>query len=235
MVLCALFVGLISYSAYRLRMKQIHDRFKAVLAERTRLAREMHDTLIQGCVSVSAMLEAASSGDINDNESRLHLIAYSATQIRATVDEARQAVWNLRGDERSLIDLDTALQRMAERIGREHGIDMACRMRGKPFAISQPASHELMMVAREAVFNSILHGHASKIEAELIYADESLSLSIKDNGQGFDAAGVFSEGHFGLRGMRERIHRFQGRFEIESTPRQGTRVRVVIPRAAIVQ
>ena len=103
-------------------MKQIHDRFKAVLAERTRLAREMHDTLIQGCVSISALLEAASSREIDDNESRLHLIDYAATQIRATVDEARQAVWNLRGEERTIVDLETALRRMAERMGREYGV-----------------------------------------------------------------------------------------------------------------
>ncbi len=234
MAICVLAAGLVSFFSYQVRMKQIHDRFKAVLAERTRLAREMHDTLIQGCVSISALLEAASSGEIEDNESRLHIIDYAATQIRATVDEARQAVWNLRGEE-TLIDLDTALRRMAERIGREHGVEMIYRLSGEPFPISQPATHELMMVAREAVFNSILHGHAQQIEAELTYAGESLSLSIEDDGTGFDTAEVFSEGHFGLRGMRERISRFNGKFEIESTPGKGARVRVEIPRAAIVQ
>ena len=112
-VLCALALGLLAVSAYQVRMKQIHGRFKAVLAERTRLAREMHDTLIQGCVSISALLEAASSREVDDNESRLHLIDYAATQIRATVDEARQAVWNLRGEGQTLIDLEAALKRMA--------------------------------------------------------------------------------------------------------------------------
>ena len=107
--LCVLLVALLSILAYQTRMKQMHDRFKAVLAERTRLAREMHDTLIQGCVSISALLEAASSSEVDDNESRSHLIDYAATQIRATVDEARQAVWNLRGEERTIVDLETAL------------------------------------------------------------------------------------------------------------------------------
>ena len=232
---CVLLVALLSISAYQVRMKQIHDRFKAVLAERTRLAREMHDTLIQGCVSISALLEAASSGEVEDSESRSHLIDYAATQIRATVDEARQAVWNLRGEEGKLVDLETALQRMAERIGREHGVEMVYRLLGKPFAISLPAAHELMMVAREAVFNAILHGHAQKIVAELCYADESLALTVKDDGQGFDAAKAFSEEHFGLRGMQERIHQFNGKFEIESAPHQGTSVRLEIPRATIAQ
>lgn len=233
--LCVLFLALASILAYQVRMKQIHGRFKAVLAERTRLAREMHDTLIQGCVSVSALLEAASSGEIDDNESRLHLIDYAATQIRATVDEARQAVWNLRGDEHTSMDLETALRHMAERIGREHDVNMLYRLAGKPFDVDLPARHELMMVAREAVFNAILHGHAKHIEAKICYAGESLSLTVKDDGEGFDTAEAFSDGHFGLRGMQERIHRFEGKFEIDSAPRQGTRVRVEIPRAAIAQ
>jgi signal transduction histidine kinase/ligand-binding sensor domain-containing protein len=231
--LCVLVAGLVFILAYQLRMKQIHDRFKAVLAERTRLAREMHDTLIQGCVSISALLEAASSSEIDDNESRLHMIDYAATQIRATVDEARQAVWNLRGEEHAPIDLEAALQRMAERIHREHGVEMAYRLRGKPFTVSQPAAHELMMVAREAVFNALLHGHAQHIEADLAYASESLALTVKDDGRGFDAAEAFTEEHFGLLGMRERMNRFGGRLEIESAPRQGTRLRVEIPRSAV--
>jgi signal transduction histidine kinase len=230
--ICVLFAALLSVFAYQVRMKQIHDRFKAVLAERTRLAREMHDTLIQGCVSISALLEAASSGEV-DNESRSHLIDYAATQVRATVDEARQAVWNLRGEEHALVDLEIALQRMAERIGREHGVEVVYRLLGKPFAIALPATHELMMVAREAVFNAILHGHAQQIETELSYADESLSLTIKDDGQGFDAAKAFSDEHFGLCGMQERVHQFNGKFEIESAPLKGTCVRLRIPRTAI--
>ncbi len=233
--LCVLFVALVSILAYQVRMKQIHGRFKAVLAERTRLAREMHDTLIQGCVSISALLEAASSSEVDDNESRAHMIEYAATQIRTTVDEARQAVWNLRGEERAPVDLETSLERMAERIGREHGVEMVYRLHGKPFAINLPATHELMMVAREAVFNAILHGRAKQVEAEICYACESLSLTVKDDGEGFDASEPFSDEHFGLRGMRERIHRFDGKFEIESIPRHGTRIRVEIPSAKIAQ
>jgi len=231
--LCVLTLALLAVSAYQVRIKQIHGRFKAVLAERTRLAREMHDTLIQGCVSISALLEAASSREVDDNESRLHLIDYAATQIRATVDEARQAVWNLRSEGQTLIDLETALKRMAERIGREYDVEIVYRLSGKPFAINLPATHELMMVAREAVFNAILHGHAKKVEAEICYGDDSLALTVQDNGRGFDAAEAFSDGHFGLRGMRERIHRFNGEFDIQSIPQQGTRVRVEIPRAAV--
>ncbi|HEX4031422.1 MAG TPA: two-component regulator propeller domain-containing protein [Terracidiphilus sp.] len=232
-VLCVLGAVLLSYFAYRMHVQQIKGRFKAVLAERTRLAREMHDTLIQGCIAVSALLKAASSGEVDDPESRLHLIDYASTQIHSTIDEARQAVWNLRGEERASVDLPAALERMADRVCHEHGLRVTNRSRGKPFPISLQAAHEILMVARESVFNAILHGHAYEIDVEIAYLADSLSLTVKDKGRGFDASDAFTAGHFGLRGMRERIHRFHGKFEIESAAHQGTRVGVEIPRAAI--
>ncbi|MFP5209783.1 MAG: two-component regulator propeller domain-containing protein [Acidobacteriota bacterium] len=231
--LCALGILLLSFFGYQVRMQQINGRFTAVLAERTRLAREMHDTLIQGCIAVSALLKAAASDEVDDNESRMHLIDYAATQIHTTIDEARQAVWNLRGEEHVSVELPVALRRMAERVSHEHGLKITSHSHGRPFPISLQAGHEVMMVARESVFNAILHGHAHEIDVELGYMTDTLSLTVKDTGLGFEASNAFIEGHFGLRGMRERIHRFHGKFEIESTPRQGTRIGVEIPRADI--
>jgi signal transduction histidine kinase len=90
-----------------------------------------------------------------------------------------------------------------------------------------------MMVARESVFNAILHGRAQEIEMEVAYLDDFLTLSVKDDGQGFDASKAFSDGHFGLRGMRERIQQLGGKFEIQSTPERGTHVHAKIPRLTL--
>jgi ligand-binding sensor domain-containing protein/signal transduction histidine kinase len=229
--LCILALGLASVLGYQLRMKQLHGRFKAVLAERTRLAREMHDTLIQGCAGVSAMLEAASSCEAEDSETRQHLIEFASTQIRSTMDEARQAVWNLRGGEQASSDLATCLQQMAERLSREYGVRVDLRNEGKPFPIRQQDIHEIMMVAREGFFNAVLHGHPEEIRAELRFSSSALEMLLSDDGQGFDLARTPSEGHYGLQGVRERIHRLGGEVEIESMPHQGTRLRVTIPRA----
>ena len=124
--LCALLAGLIAVAAYQMRIRQVHGRFEAVLAERTRLAREMHDTLIQGCASVSAMLEAAAGCAPDDAESRQHLIEYPSTQIRVAMDEARQAVWNLRGSEEGEANLAGSLQQMSQRVSREYGVAAEC-------------------------------------------------------------------------------------------------------------
>lgn len=232
-VLCALSVLLFYFFVYAMRMHQIQGRFDAVLSERTRLAREMHDTLIQGCIAVSTLLKAASSRDVDDPESRLHLIDYASTEIHATIDEARQAVWNLRSEERASVELLAALESMAKRVSYEHGLKISSRAHGKPFPISPPAAHEVLMVARESVFNAILHGHAQEIDIELGYLADSLTMNIKDNGRGFDVSQAFSEGHFGLLGMRERVDCFNGRLEIESSAHHGTRIGIEIPRAAI--
>ncbi|MGB7549255.1 MAG: two-component regulator propeller domain-containing protein [Terracidiphilus sp.] len=233
MALCALALGLISVLAYQLRMRQVHGRYEAVLAERSRLAREMHDTLIQGCAGVSAMLEAASSCERDDDESRLHLIDYANTQIRATMDEARQAVWNLRAGEQVPTDLCTSLAQMAGRMSREYDVHVDCRSIGNAFPIGQQETHELMMVAREAFFNAVLHGHPKEIGAELRFSADALEMLLTDDGEGFDPKAKPEDGHYGLQGMRERIHRFGGQLTIESQTHQGTQIQVTIPRAGL--
>jgi ligand-binding sensor domain-containing protein/signal transduction histidine kinase len=230
---CALLAVLLSIFAYRVRMKRIHDRFNAVLAERARLAREMHDTLIQGCAGTSAMLEAAANCEAGDHESRQHLIEYASTQIRSTMDEARQAVWNLRAAESSPNDLASNLEQMAARLRREYGIRIECGTEGSIFPVGQRATHELMMVAREGMFNAVLHGEPEAIRAELRFSPNALEMILTDDGKGFDLAALAAEGHYGLQGVRERVSRLGGAVEIDSKPHQGTRLRVTMPRASL--
>ena len=228
--LCALLVGLIAVAAYQVRIRQVHGRFAAVLAERTRLAREMHDTLIQGCASVSAMLEAASGCPPDDAETRQHMIEYASTQIRAAMDEARQAVWNLRGKEPGQETLVGSLEQMSKRVSREYGVEAECSVEGSPFAVGQQATHELMMVAREGLYNAVLHGEPEKIATRLKYTNDAVALEIADDGRGFDTAATAANGHYGLEGLRERVARMKGAVEIESAPGKGTTVRVRVPR-----
>ena len=231
--LCVLAAGLAAIAAYQVRIRQVYGRYEAVLAERTRLAREMHDTLIQGCASVSAMLEAASGCALDDSESRQHLIEYASTQIRATMDEARQAVWNLRDSEKAPSTLAASLQQMGERISREYGIAVECVVTGTPFPLGQQGTHELAMVAREGLYNAVLHGHPQRIFTELQFSAKHLEMLLRDDGEGFDAVAVSAEGHYGLQGLRERVHRFEGDVQIESQPGRGTTVRVTIARAKL--
>ena len=230
---CVLFSCPVAILLYRERRNRARELSQAMLAERSRFARELHDTLIQGCASVSAMLEAASACDPGDNETRQHMIDYANTQVRATMDEARQAVWNLRKGEEAWTDLATCIAQSAERLSREYGVRMDCQTEGKVFPIRQPETHELMMVVREAFFNAVLHGHATAIVAELTFSKHELDMVISDNGRGFDMTRASWEGHYGLQGMRERVQGVGGSLWMGSLPQHGTWVWVNISRAKL--
>jgi signal transduction histidine kinase len=193
----------------------------------------MHDTLIQGCASVSAMLEAASSCDPDDSETRQHMIEFANTQILTTMDEARQAVWNLRRGEQAPSEMATSLAQMADRLSREYGVRVDRSSTGIAFPIGQQETHELMMVVREAIFNAILHGHPKVVTIDMRFTLQALEMNLSDDGVGFDVGVAPWDGHYGLQGMRERVLRFGGAFTIDSAPNQGTRIRVVIPKASL--
>jgi ligand-binding sensor domain-containing protein/signal transduction histidine kinase len=232
LVSCVAMLMLIIFGVHRMRVQQVRVRFEAVLQERSRLAREMHDTVIQGCASVSALLEALSSMNHSGGELQNNLMDTAREQVRTTIDEARQAVWNLRHETGAVTDIGERISRMAGQVMNEFGVLVVCESSGKPFALSQSAAHELLMVAREAVYNSALHGSPGRIEVHLTFARRELVMSVLDNGRGFNiekAAG--SNGHhYGLVGMRERVERTGGRFRIDSTIGKGTHVEVQLPR-----
>jgi len=233
--LCAAAIGILSILAYQVRMKQIRGRFSAVLAERSRLAREMHDTLIQGCAGVSAMLEAVRSCDPEDRESRAHFVEFANAQIRDLMDEARQAVWDLRRGDDVQSNLVDSIHQTAERLSGEYGVSIKCSTSGEPFPMGQQQVHELLMIAREALFNAILHGHPGSIEVQMQYTARVFELLIRDDGRGFDSLADFSDDHhYGLQGMKERVERLGGTLAIESRPSLGTSVLATLPRAALI-
>ena len=219
-------------AVYRIRLWQIKMRFEAALDERSRLAREMHDTVIQGCASVSALLEALSSLNRLEDRMTQDLLEHARVQVRSTIDEARQTVWNLRQQKPSEDMLGSALQRMAEQICRESGVPITFELSGKPFVLNQVATHELMMIAREAVYNAVLHGKPAKIELKTCFSKTNLTLEVQDNGAGFDTAMIqpAQARHYGLVGMRERVHAMGGRFHLESKLGKGTHLRIQISR-----
>lgn len=230
--ICLLFVAAVILGIYHFRLWQIKMRFEAVLDERGRLAREMHDTVIQGCASVSALIEAVSSLLKREDQLTQNLIEHARTQIRTTIDEAREAVWNLRRNKASESSLATALQGMAEQTAREFSIPVTCELTGRAFVLNQFATHELLMMVREALHNAVLHAKPGKIEIRVAFARNDLTLQVRDDGLGFDPAalGTDQDHHYGLVGMRERVQSVGGRFKLESTAGKGTEVRIQIPR-----
>lgn len=231
LTLCTLSLAAAAWSVHKFRVGQLRARFQAVLNERTRLAREMHDTLIQGCVSVSALLEAYLSLGPEEADTRQNLMEYACTQLRTTVDEAREAVWNLRQRPASVILLAPLLRSISEQIHREFGIPVECTVSEESFELPKDTVHELLMVVREAIYNAVRHGHPRKVQITVCFDRNECELRIADDGIGFELHGLSSSqvGHYGVVGMQERIQRIGGKFVVESSPGVGTEVLIRVP------
>jgi ligand-binding sensor domain-containing protein/signal transduction histidine kinase len=227
---CAGLIALLVFGLYQYRVRQVRVRFEAVLEERSRLAREMHDTVIQGCTGVSALLEALAMEDETDSRGA-GLMDFARTQLRSTIDEAREAIWNLRKPD-DAGSLGEKLESMTRQVSSEFQVPVAWSINGAPFAVTEPVAHDLLMVAREAVYNSMLHGHPSRVGVALSYKSSELVLDLEDDGCGFNPlqADQGNGHHFGLKGMQERVERSGGKFHLASAPGKGARIEVRLPR-----
>lgn len=233
--LCLALVGLMSLVAYRRRVRLLQLRFRAVLEERGRLAREMHDTVIQGCTSVSALLEAISSLERENDALQEELLNFARAQMRTTINEARHAVWNLRHGDEPQQEISQSAATIADHASREFGVAVASRSEGSPFPVPNSVAHEVLMVVREAVYNAVLHGKPAHVWIEFRYRPDEVEVEVRDDGAGFDPGAVPSDGqtHYGITGMQERVQRLNGRIEWISSPGQGATVRFVIQRTAL--
>ena len=223
--------GLVIFAAYQFRVRQVRSRFEAVLEERSRLAREMHDTVIQGCTGVSALIEALSMENTGKDDST-GLLDFARLQLRATINEAREAIWNLRQSDDDTGSIGERIEKMTVQVSTEFNIPVSFALTGTPFGLSHPIAHDLLMVAREAVFNAVLHGAPAHVNVALEYTHSDLTLAVADDGCGFDSELMERQRghHFGLRGMRERVARCGGVFNLATVVGQGVRVDVRLPR-----
>jgi signal transduction histidine kinase len=231
MAVCLLLFGLLIYGIYQYRVRHVRARAEAVLEERSRLAREMHDTVIQGCTGVSALLEALSMEGEN-NGARSGLMDFARLQLRTTIGEAREAIWNLHQPDGDAGSLGEKLESMTTLVGSEFDVPVAFSIGGTPFPVSYPVAHDLLMVAREAVSNAVLHGRPAHVQVSLVYKSRELILSFADDGCGFDTGQLEIQNghHFGLIGMRERIERWGGEFRLTSAIGAGVRIEVRFAR-----
>ncbi len=159
------------------------------------------------------------------------LLERARCEVRATVDEARQAIWNLRHGPGDGSDLVPAVTRLAERLGLESGVKIEVESTGGPLALGAETEESLVLLIREALQNAIRHAAPKKAAVRLTFERRRLRVAIEDDGCGFDpAAGSAQDGrHYGLTGMRERVEKLGGDYELTSAPGSGTHVRLSIP------
>jgi signal transduction histidine kinase len=204
--------------------------FDATLRERQRLAADLHDTLEQGLTGIAFRVETmvVQRTKAQDNSENLDRVRHLLAGVR---EDVRRSVWNLRADALEGHTLAEALQATVDRLAGESDLIGAVEIEGAPFVLPDLIAGNLLLLAQEAMTNALKHGDPRSILVRLVFAEETLRLSVEDDGQGFDPAQAATprEGHFGIQGMRERVKRLGGVFEIESAPGRGTRVAVTVP------
>ncbi len=223
-MLMAVIVGAAALAAYRLRLGRLRGQFLAVIAERNRMARELHDSLLQGMAA--AALEI---GNVRDRigpgpaASRLEAVENA---LSASLAETRRLVWNLRDGAGPSEDLGQALWRLAARLSEGRPISCTVDTQGRAWPLPQAAQTGLFRIAQEALTNAIKHARPGRVDLQLSYEPETVVLSVIDDGCGFDEtrAADGRTGHFGLLGMRERARALGAQLVVTSRPGRGTAV-----------
>jgi signal transduction histidine kinase/ligand-binding sensor domain-containing protein len=233
-VLLALLLIALALLALRLRLLRAEREFRAVLGERNRIAREIHDTLAQGYVGISVQLEVLTELlRHNKVEAATKHLDTTRGYVREGLADARQSIWALRSQDSAETTLPVQMRRMVEQAGG-HGLEAQFGIYGAYRALPPGMEREIVRVAQEAIHNVKKHAAANKLSVQLEYSPGEIVLEVRDDGRGFEtrhggAPADAQPGHFGLMGMRERAAAIGGSLEVESAPDAGTAVRLRAP------
>jgi signal transduction histidine kinase len=216
-----------------MRVAQLHGRYAATAAERNRMARELHDNLLQGTAGALMQLKALRKRFVPDDEAPPASDVAGEIQgieevLAANVEETRRSIWELREQSADLPALAPALTRVVQRM-RRPGVDIRLTVQGEIAPLPAHVGQELVRIAQEAITNALEHAHPRTIELGVRQHAGQLVLTIGDDGAGFDPGGApgAAAGHFGLTGMRERAAAL-GDFNLTSEPGRGTRIEVTV-------
>jgi ligand-binding sensor domain-containing protein/two-component sensor histidine kinase len=227
------FVASLILGVYFLRLRQmagqLNIRFEERLRERTRIARDLHDTLLQNITGLSLQISGLSK-IVTAPELAKDRLQGLKSQAEECLREARAAVWNLHSLESENLDLATELKESGERLSAGKAAQFSLCVEGEPRCLPLDLREHLLRIGREAIANSARHAKAEQIEVRLTFETNAIRLQISDNGQGFnldDASAL--PGHFGLTTMRERAEQIRASIVISSEIRCGTCIEVTVP------
>jgi signal transduction histidine kinase len=214
---------------------QLTLRFEERLAERTRIARELHDTLLQSFQAL--MLHFQTVYDMLPPGPAKVALEKALDRADRAILEGRNAIQNLRSSTTATNELAHAIAALGEELGgaggNRHSAKLRVSVEGKPHELHPILRDDVYRIAREALQNAFRHSQATKIEAEITYADRLLRLRIRDDGTGIDSNVMETgrEGHWGLQGMRERAQQIGAQLDIWSQAGAGTEIELRIPGA----
>ncbi|HZS54786.1 MAG TPA: two-component regulator propeller domain-containing protein [Bryobacteraceae bacterium] len=226
--LLLLAAALIVYAFYRWRVNHVRTHFDVVMAERNRIAREIHDTLAQGFVGISLKLELARRLMSTSVESAGEILEQAQTLAKGSLAEARRSIWNLRVESLDE-DLPSKLSKAVRQSVHNKDLDVRIEITGAYRPLPPRIESEVLRIGQEAVMNVVRHANATRLDVHLAFDSNKAQMTIRDNGCGFNPGECAGKtGHFGLRGMRERAEEINATLNITSTP-GGTQVCLELP------
>lgn len=236
-MLAALCAALL-YMLYRWRLHTVAGQFRARLDERiderNRIARELHDTLLQSVQGLLLKVHGAAVR-LPPGEPVRGMLETALNQAEDTVGEARKRVRDLRGDvDGDGLSLATLLRAVGKELETEAGPAFALDVRGAERSLYGEAANECFSIGREALINAFRHAAARNIAVTITFSRRALELLVTDDGSGIPpdvAAPGGRAGHWGLATMRERAHKLHGSLHVRSAPGAGTRIALTIPAA----
>jgi signal transduction histidine kinase/ligand-binding sensor domain-containing protein len=211
----------------------IQARLVERLDERERIARELHDTLLQGILSASLQLEVADRQIAADATAK-PLVQRISQQLRQLIEESRHTVRHLRLPRSKEENLERALTQISSDLAAPRKVKYSVVVEGTPRALRPIVHDEIYRIGGEALANVFRHADPSAVETVLEYGRDHFRLLVRDDGKGIDP-GVLSagrEGHFGLSGMRERARKIGARLKIRTAPAAGTEIDLIVPSSA---
>ena len=235
MALCVCAVGGLLWTAHRLRLRQITAQMKVRLeervAERTRIARDLHDTLLQSFQGLMLRFQTARNMFAKRPTEALEVFDTAMVQADRALIEGREAIQSMRSSTSVTNDLAEALRTVGTELASEQPVEFRFALAGRPRAVHPILRDEIYGIAREAIRNAFRHAHAHVIETEITYGDRALTVRVRDDGIGIEPA-ILNDGrtgHYGVAGMRERATGIGTQLEIWTREGAGTEIQLAIP------
>lgn len=198
--------------------------------ERARIVQELHDTLLQGFVGASMLLDQAVEQTPSDLPSKPAL-SRALCMVRRAIEEGREAMRGLQTATTALSTLEQAFSKLLDEVTPDHGVQPRVVVHGRARVLNPKIQEQLFLIGREAIMNTLLHSEATKVEVEVQYLRDLLRVFVRDNGCGIKPEAVQKAGdsHWGLRGMHDRADNIGARLVLRSRPSVGTEVGITVP------
>ena len=212
------------------RRAMAEAEFAAILSERNRLAREIHDTMAQGLTAMSVQLQLAQIHGQGAPVVMHQHIEAAQQLVRGSLEEARNSIWNMRSQVLENGSLASALEGILKQMADGGGLQTEVVITGRERRLAPITENNLLRVGQEAITNATKHAGAKHIKVTMDFGEDQLGLTILDDGCGFDPGRPRTgKGGFGLVGMRERATGLKAELNVRTAPGQGTEIRLQVP------